>query len=51
MPELDAPIARVGAPFTPVPFSPPLEDAWLPGRDELCSTIRTLVSTSDCPGR
>ncbi len=24
---LDAPIERVGAPFTPVPFSPPLEDA------------------------
>ena len=28
--ELDAPIARVGAPFAPVPFSPPLEDAYLP---------------------
>ena len=24
---LDAPIERVGAPFTPVPFSPALEDA------------------------
>jgi acetoin:2,6-dichlorophenolindophenol oxidoreductase subunit beta len=44
--ELDAPVARVGAPFAPVPFSPPLEDAWLPGRDDVCSTIRTLVSTS-----
>ena len=29
--ELDAPIQRVGAPFTPIPFSPPLEDAYLPG--------------------
>ena len=29
--ELDAPIGRVGAPFAPVPFSPPLEDAYLPG--------------------
>ena len=28
--ELDVPVARVGAPFTPVPFSPPLEDGWLP---------------------
>ena len=28
--ELDAPIQRVGAPFTPIPFSPPLEDAYLP---------------------
>jgi pyruvate dehydrogenase E1 component beta subunit len=26
---LDAPIKRLGAPFTPVPFSPPLEDFWL----------------------
>ena len=44
--ELDAPIARVGAPFAPIPFSPPLEDAYLPGRDEIRSSIRTLVSTS-----
>jgi acetoin:2,6-dichlorophenolindophenol oxidoreductase subunit beta len=28
---LDAPIERVGAPFAPVPLSPPLEDAYLPG--------------------
>jgi acetoin:2,6-dichlorophenolindophenol oxidoreductase subunit beta len=34
---LDAPIARVGAPFTPIPISPPLEDAYLPGRDEVYS--------------
>ena len=33
--DLDAPIERVGAPFTPVPFSPPLEDAWLPGAEEI----------------
>jgi pyruvate dehydrogenase E1 component beta subunit len=33
--DLDAPIARVGAPFTPVPFSPPLEDAYVPGADEI----------------
>ena len=32
--ELDAPVVRVGAPFAPVPFSPPLEDAYLPGRGE-----------------
>src|SRR4051794_12973859 len=34
---LDAPIQRVGAPFTPIPISPPLEDAYLPGRDEVYS--------------
>jgi pyruvate dehydrogenase E1 component beta subunit len=44
--DLDAPVVRVGAPFAPVPFSPPLEDAYLPDRDDLCSTIRALVSTA-----
>jgi pyruvate dehydrogenase E1 component beta subunit len=48
--ELDAPVVRVGAPFAPVPFSPPLEDDWLPGRDDLCSTIRALVSTRPAKG-
>ena len=37
--ELDAPIARVGAPFAPVPFSPPLEDAYLPGRAEVAAAV------------
>jgi pyruvate/2-oxoglutarate/acetoin dehydrogenase E1 component len=32
---LDAPVGRVGAPFAPVPLSPPLEDAYLPGADEV----------------
>jgi acetoin:2,6-dichlorophenolindophenol oxidoreductase subunit beta len=32
---LDAPVERVGAPFAPVPLSPPLEDAYLPGADEV----------------
>jgi acetoin:2,6-dichlorophenolindophenol oxidoreductase subunit beta len=48
--ELDAPIQRIGAPFAPVPFSPPLEDAYLPGSEELCSTIRNLVSTHAAAG-
>ena len=39
---LDAPIARVGAPFTPVPFSAPLEDAYLPGADEIVAAVRGL---------
>jgi acetoin:2,6-dichlorophenolindophenol oxidoreductase subunit beta len=42
--ELDAPIVRVGAPFAPVPFSPPLEDAYLPGRAEVAAAVcRTLA--------
>jgi pyruvate dehydrogenase E1 component beta subunit len=34
---LEAPIGRVGAPFTPVPVSPPLEDAYRPGAAEIRS--------------
>jgi len=41
--ELDAPVARVGAPFTPVPFSPTLEDAYLPGRAEVVAAVRAVV--------
>ncbi len=32
---LDEPLQRVGAPFTPVPLSPPLEDAYRPGAEEV----------------
>jgi acetoin:2,6-dichlorophenolindophenol oxidoreductase subunit beta len=41
--ELDAPIARVGAPFAPIPFSPPLEDAYLPGRVEVAAAVRSAL--------
>jgi pyruvate dehydrogenase E1 component beta subunit len=42
--ELDAPIWRVGAPFAPVPFSPPLEDAYLPGRDDVATAVRAVLA-------
>jgi pyruvate dehydrogenase E1 component beta subunit len=42
--ELDAPIARVGAPFAPIPFSPPLEDAYLPGKDDVRAAVLSLVT-------
>jgi len=42
--ELDAPIERVGAPFAPIPFSPPLEDAYLPGRAGVAAAVRSVVS-------
>ena len=42
--ELDAPIERVGAPFAPVPFSPPLEDAYLPGRADVSEAVRTVLA-------
>jgi pyruvate/2-oxoglutarate/acetoin dehydrogenase E1 component len=38
----DAPIARVGAPFAPIPVSPPLEDAYLPGADDIVAAVRGL---------
>jgi pyruvate dehydrogenase E1 component beta subunit len=41
--ELDAPIARVGAPFTPIPLSPPLEDAYVPSRDDVVAAVRRLA--------
>lgn len=39
---LDAPIERVGAPDTPVPFSPALEDAYLPGEPEILAAVRGM---------
>jgi pyruvate/2-oxoglutarate/acetoin dehydrogenase E1 component len=44
---LDAPIERVGAPFTPVPLSPPLEDAYLPGKDEVYAAARATLGLAD----
>jgi acetoin:2,6-dichlorophenolindophenol oxidoreductase subunit beta len=41
--ELDAPIGRVGAPFAPVPFSPPLEDDYVPGRADVVAAIRAVL--------
>ncbi len=40
---LDAPVKRVGAPFSPVPFSPVLEQAWLPGKETLTAAIEEIV--------
>jgi pyruvate dehydrogenase E1 component beta subunit len=39
---LDAPVVRVGAPFAPIPFSPPLEDAWLPGIDAVVAAVKEV---------
>jgi pyruvate dehydrogenase E1 component beta subunit len=44
--ELDAPIERVGAPFAPVPFSPPLEDAYVPGRADVAGAVLTVLNRS-----
>ena len=33
-----------GAPFAPIPFSPSLEDAYLPGAAEIEAAVRGVVS-------
>ena len=40
---LDAPLVRVTAPDTPVPFSPPLEEFFLPNAEKVCRAARALV--------
>jgi pyruvate/2-oxoglutarate/acetoin dehydrogenase E1 component len=39
---LDAPIKRVCAPNTPVPFSPVLEKFWMPDEDNLIKAINEI---------
>ena len=41
---LDAPVVRIGAADTPVPFSPPLEEAFLPGKDRVIEKARWLAA-------
>jgi 2-oxoisovalerate dehydrogenase E1 component beta subunit len=41
---LDAPVMRLGAADTPTPASPPLEAAFLPGRDAIRQRIADLVA-------
>ncbi len=40
---LDAPVKRVGAPFTPVPFAPVLEKDYLPGKASLLQAVRDVM--------
>jgi pyruvate dehydrogenase E1 component beta subunit len=40
--ELDAPVTRVGCPFSPIPFAPELERALLPGTPNIIRAVRDL---------
>lgn len=40
---LEAPVARVGARSAPIPFSPPLEGAVVPGAESLTKTVRSVL--------
>jgi len=42
--DLDAPVMRLAAPDTPVPFSPPLEKAFIPQVDDVVSALRELAA-------
>jgi pyruvate dehydrogenase E1 component beta subunit len=41
---LDAPIVRVAAPYCPVPFSPPLEKAYIPSEEELIAAVEKVMA-------
>lgn len=41
---LDAPPRRLGGPFSPVPYSPPLEQAWLVNADRIVDAARGVVA-------
>lgn len=41
---LDAPIERVGAAYSPAPFSPPLERAWRPSQAHIIQAVRRVTT-------
>ena len=43
---LDAPVLRIGAPFSPVPFSPVLERAYIPDSNRIADGVRRLLERS-----
>ena len=40
---LNAPVARVGAPFCPVPFNPKLEQHYMPNADKIVAEVERLL--------
>jgi 2-oxoisovalerate dehydrogenase E1 component beta subunit len=41
--DLDGPVRRIAAPDTPVPFSPPLEKAFIPQVDDVVKGLKELI--------
>lgn len=41
---LDAPILRVAAPFCPVPFSAPLEKAFIPSEEQIVEAVKKVMA-------
>jgi 2-oxoisovalerate dehydrogenase E1 component beta subunit len=42
--DLDGPIVRVTSPDTPVPFSPPMEEFFLPNAQKVAEAARKLAA-------
>ena len=42
---LDSPILRVAAPFTPIPFSPPLEQEYIPSEEKVIEAVKTVMGS------
>ena len=42
--DLDAPVGRVGAPFSPVPFSPALEQHYVPNAAKIADAVRATLA-------
>ena len=42
--DLDAPLRRLGGPYTPVPYAPSLERAWVPDADRIADELRDLAA-------
>lgn len=40
---LDAPVMRIGAPFSPVPFSPALEQIYIPNSDAIVAKVKETL--------
>jgi pyruvate dehydrogenase E1 component beta subunit len=41
---LDAPILRIACPDTPIPFSPPLEQMYMPNADKIVQAVDSIVA-------
>ena len=41
---LDAPVSRIGAPFSPVPFSPALESHYIPDAKSIVKGVRDVMA-------
>jgi pyruvate dehydrogenase E1 component beta subunit len=46
---LDAPVGRIGAPFSPVPFSPALEKLYVPSASTIADGVRSVLGRA-APG-